>query len=93
MASQVLAKLIGDTVLFLRTSFIPTFCNRGRSRSGGITEPWRLVSSPVAGAIPISEVSNAGRENAELELDIRIGCINPGRTGFACLGTGHVLWT
>ena len=89
-SSSDFARLIHDTTQFIKESFIPTLSSRAGAGSA------LLVTSPLAGAVPVAVCNpdtfgGPGRDSASV-VKVRVGTINPGRTGFACLGTGHVLW-
>ena len=50
-----------------------------------------LIQSPFAGGVTVDENASINNAATQAQEQIRFATLNPGRTGFSCLGTNHVL--
>ena len=82
-ASATLAAAVDATVGFLRNHVIPAAGSQAErrivSRSGNKVQI--TVSSPLEGGVPLEHLESALPADCPLEAPLRIGIMNPGRTG------------
>lgn len=90
--------MVTDTISFLRQSFIPTLAQKA-DRKMIYRDPIsnkvcvKLVT-PFAGAISADLLSHSSRQQPKATSadQLRVGTINPARTGFSHLRTNDILW-
>ena len=95
-AAEVFSATIAATVEFIQRDFAPAMASNTpggtiMSSEGAVVV---AVSSPFAGAIPTEALNlcMGDRGQASQLRNVRLGIINPGRSGLTNLSTDEVMW-